>query len=551
MATYLKYHQLERSPFEGAGSDRLVLATEALRRAYAEIKLGLDEGAPRICLGGGPGIGKSSLARALPKLLAQEAHCVLLRDPSRGWVRLKASIIKQLSLEAGQLSRASLVTARRDDRRIVLVIDEAEHLSAETLEHLDVVLGYKDDHGEQLVHGVLLANLEGAPRGHDIPLLWWLDKLTTRQLTLAAIPLSGLRSYIDKHLKKAGAADGSIFEDAAIAAIHRYTGGVPGAVSALCEQLLDKAASRNSPTVTEALVAGVFGDRAETPARSLPEARSLPPAARIPEEQLAEAPLIDHSNTPPPPDDTRSDRALPQFGDRRGARMPPVSPERAAPAEEKLEVQQGLLPVDAEETKSDDYADEPDFFAIPTSESVAAPKQQIRRAIARPITGRGARIARNLITLAILAVIAAAVHAGWSIWTELEANQPVQTTRKARKRIPPSVAHQATQAGIPSLAKLVAPVKEATERATRRLSNETHPIEEPGDGLTSDLRLGAAGAGQQTPDDPSLSIDQLKEIAEKSKAKSTESGSPPDNFEPWTQQGPETAPAAPAPTRSR
>ena len=545
MATYLKYHQLERSPFEGASSDRLVLATEALRRAYAEIKIGLEEGAARICLGGGPGIGKSSLARALPKLLAQDAHCVLLRDPSRGWVRMKASIIKQLGLEAGQLSRASLVAARRNDLRIVLVIDEAEHLAAETLEHLDVLLGYKDDRDEQLVHCVLLANLEGAPRGHDVPLLWWLDKLTTRQLTMAAIPASGLRSYIDKHLQKAGAADGSIFEDAAITAIHRYTGGVPGAVSALCEQLLDKAAARKSHSVTAALVASVFGDRIEPSAPAPGRPQALPPAEPVPE-----ASLIDHSNTPPSPEETRSDGALPTFGERRVTRRPPPPPTR--PAEEKLEVQQGLLPVDESETRSSDRDD--DFFAIPTSETSAPPAQRVRRpTAARPVGGRGARLARRLITLGILAALAAALHAGWSLWTELEANQPVQTSHKLRSRIPPSVAQVASEAHLPSLSDLVAPVKEATERATRRLSHEQEApaVEDPGDGLTSDLKLGDGNGANDVGQDPSLSIDELREIAEKSQAGNPESGAGTGDFEPWTQQGPETAPAAPAPTPTR
>ena len=64
------------------------------------------------------GIGKSSLGRALPKLLSADAQCVLIRDPSTDWTRIKATIAKQLGLEAGQLSRASLVAARRDGQGV-------------------------------------------------------------------------------------------------------------------------------------------------------------------------------------------------------------------------------------------------------------------------------------------------------------------------------------------------------------------------------------------------------------------------------------------------
>ena len=58
MATYLKFHQLERSPFEGRGDDPFVLATPSLRRAYAEIRSGMEDDSPRICLSGSSGIGK-------------------------------------------------------------------------------------------------------------------------------------------------------------------------------------------------------------------------------------------------------------------------------------------------------------------------------------------------------------------------------------------------------------------------------------------------------------------------------------------------------------
>ena len=67
MPAYLKFFELERSPFEDKAQTQVVLGTKALREAFALIRDGLDEGDSRICVSGGPGLGKTSLARRTSK----------------------------------------------------------------------------------------------------------------------------------------------------------------------------------------------------------------------------------------------------------------------------------------------------------------------------------------------------------------------------------------------------------------------------------------------------------------------------------------------------
>jgi type II secretory pathway predicted ATPase ExeA len=541
MAAYLKFHQLQRMPFEGADSNRLVLATESLRRAYAEIKSGLAENSPRICLSGGPGIGKSSLARALPKLLSDDARCVLIRDPSRDWSHIKATIAKQLGLEAGQLSRASLTTARKEGRRIVLVIDQAEKLPAESLEHLDVVLGYRDDDGEQLAQCVLLANLEAAPRGEDVPLLWWLDKLTTRQLTFSPIPEDGLRSYIEKHLKKAGAAGASIFDDEAIVAIHRFTGGVPGAVSALCEELLDRAAAVRAHTIPATLVSQVFGEELdETPG---PELERAEQAATPGEGSFQETTAEMAQGTAQEEAENGAEDELPQFGGRMDAlSLEMLSPDGLGVPEPELDIQQGLLPIE----DSNNYSDDSDFFAAagPDHDAPVRPSPPPYIPRSSPGSGRGARTIRNLIGLAVVSVIAVLVHA-W--WNETSPATPV-VLRKAPAQ---PIAREA-----PTEALAVSPTLPADDQELLALRPEAKEASNDAEGLTPDLKLDKAANdavlhgvskneadGAESPEAseaPSLSLDELYDLAEKFKAE-------PQVFEPWSQQAPETAPAAPAP----
>lgn len=265
MSAYLKFFQLEKSPFDTRAQSNLVLGTKALRTAFSEIETALADGAPRICVSGKEGLGKTSLARALPKLLGDSARVVLILNPSLPWSTLRSAIVKQLDLAEGNLSRKTLMRVRAEGRRLVIAVDQAERISSESLDHLDILLGYKNDDDEQLVHCVLLANLQAAAsqhneQGEQTPLLWWLDKLNTLQLEFQPIPVTGVSSYVQKHLKRAGWKGGQIFTPDALQAIHRLTGGVPRKMSELCERALELAAEEEARGVDGGMIEDVFGE---------------------------------------------------------------------------------------------------------------------------------------------------------------------------------------------------------------------------------------------------------------------------------------------------
>jgi type II secretory pathway predicted ATPase ExeA len=253
MSAYLKFFELEQSPFEGKAQAQVVLGTKALREAFALIRSGLDEGDARICVSGGAGLGKTSLARALPKLLGDSARVAVVLDPDVSWETQRGSIAKQWGLTAGGLARATLIEAARD-RRLVLVIDQAERASEEFLDHLDIILSYRSENDEPVVQSILLARLSGRDQRDPAPILWWLDRIQTLQLEFAPLPRDGIESYIHKHLKRAGWRGERLFTEGAALAIHGYTGGIPGEVSKLCERLLAEAAARDRHDIDDAFV---------------------------------------------------------------------------------------------------------------------------------------------------------------------------------------------------------------------------------------------------------------------------------------------------------
>ncbi len=267
MAAYLRFYQFEKSPFESTAAKKgLVLGTKSLKGAFGRVKKGLEEGSPRICLSGSEGIGKTSFCRALPKLLAETAQTVVILDSRKPWQQVLTTIAKKFKLDGGVISRKALIAAREGSKQLVLVIDQAESLSHESLDHLDILLQYKYDDGEQLLHCVMLADLEAASTGTEIPLLWWLDKFTTMQLQFSPIPVEGLRHYVEKHLAKAGWAGGELFTKGALIAIHRNTGGVPRAINELCEKILIEGGARAITSITDDFIEALCGDAVPEPA---------------------------------------------------------------------------------------------------------------------------------------------------------------------------------------------------------------------------------------------------------------------------------------------
>lgn len=533
MATYLKFHELNAPPFERSTGSRFVLATEALRTAYAEIKGGLEEGSPRICLSGGAGIGKSSLAAALPKLLDGGFRCVLVRDPSVPWDRLKAALIRQLALPGGLLSRSTLEQTRAEGRRIVIVVDQAEKIEAESLEHLDVILGYKSESGEQLVQCVLLANLEAAPRGQDVPLLWWLDQLTTLQLQFSPIPLAGLRAYVDKHLKKAGWKGQSLFTDAAIVAIHRYTGGIPGTVGALCEELLGRAAAKRVPRIDEDLVRAQFeperepGPIAEPAPTDTAVVRDPPQGEKKARTQRAPH-AAEPSNTgrseefAAPGQNLRDDEttAWPELGPtpppRAAAPPPRPDPEPTGasifdaapePEESTMKIEQGFVPM--EEPR--DERPELESFQVQTASAWAGPRSYA------PASERGrGRIGR---AVRLFAVVSLTVVAAYLYWP---ADAPIPRPKLDAMIPPPKPVPEALDAA--EDAGLTADLRVPDTSATKPRPARQRPS------LAAGAAPAASATDSQDKDDPAEGTSETLSAEAEAEALA---------LEPWAAQQPE------------
>src|SRR5262249_25637448 len=118
----------------------------------------------------------------------------------------------------------------------VLILDEAHNFSAETLEQVRLLSNFETA-SDKLLQIVLV----GQPELHAKlarPELRQLSQRIAMRATLGPLSLSQTRHYIWNRLRIAGATSHFLFDDAAIARIAEYTGGVPRVINSVCDHCL-------------------------------------------------------------------------------------------------------------------------------------------------------------------------------------------------------------------------------------------------------------------------------------------------------------------------
>ena len=129
MSHYTQFFGFRTRPFDPHGMHSPVMGTEPLQKAFDQIRSALERDVPVILLQGLPGVGKTSLARALPKLLAGQRRILTLKRPGLGELEEALHAIDSIS-DPGDSEPVAPA----------FVFDDAENASEEFLERLSGVL---------------------------------------------------------------------------------------------------------------------------------------------------------------------------------------------------------------------------------------------------------------------------------------------------------------------------------------------------------------------------------------------------------------------------
>lgn len=260
---YLEHYGLKQPPFSITPDPRFVYLSERHRDALAHLLYGIGQGGGGgfVQLTGEVGTGKTTLCRLLLEQLPENARVALVLNPKLSPVELLQAICEELRLDVGGAQgslkglvdrlNAYLLDAYAQGLRIVLIIDEAQELSRESLEQVRLLTNL-----ETATQKLLQIILLGQPELRDTlasPDLRQLAQRITARYHLTPLGPEETEAYVRHRLSVAGCTR-QPFSKLALRRLHQHSGGVPRLINVIADRSLVAGYAREQTQISESLV---------------------------------------------------------------------------------------------------------------------------------------------------------------------------------------------------------------------------------------------------------------------------------------------------------
>jgi general secretion pathway protein A len=275
---YAAYFGLGQEPFSIAPDPRYLYMSERHREALAHLLYGLGAGGGFVLLSGEIGTGKTTVCRLFLEQVPANCNVAYIFNPKLTVIELLQSICDEfhIPVPAGQRPptvkdyldplNAFLLREHAAGRNNVLIIDEAQNLSAEVLEQLRLLTNLETSE-RKLLQIILI----GQPELRAMLARPELEQLAQRVIAryhLDAMTPSETAQYIQHRLEVAGLARPLPFDRRALQRIHQLARGVPRRVNLLCDRALLGAFASGQATadrrIVEQAAQEVFGPAPRT-----------------------------------------------------------------------------------------------------------------------------------------------------------------------------------------------------------------------------------------------------------------------------------------------
>jgi general secretion pathway protein A len=281
---YESFYGLKEKPFSLLPDPAFLYLSRQHEMAITLLEYSLENQAGFCVITGKAGTGKTTLLRRLLNQIGDDVSIGLITNTHHAFGELLRWILHAFSLDGGSDNRARqhrvftdyLIGQYAKNRRTMLIIDEAQNMSAAALEELRMLSNINSE--KDLLLQVILV---GQPPLRELlqhPELEQFAQRVAVDYHLDGLSSEETRGYIRHRLRVAGG-EHELFTDDACEAVFVHSGGIPRLINLLCDLALVYAYAGQAAVVTGELIEQIVSEREQHGAlpvfAAAPESRTV------------------------------------------------------------------------------------------------------------------------------------------------------------------------------------------------------------------------------------------------------------------------------------
>jgi len=241
---YKSVYNLDGSPFRLGPDHHFSFAHPTYDDAKSYLKYAVSEGEGIVAITGAPGTGKTTLIYSLiAELEPERVQVGVVTNVQLDSSNLLDMVIDALDL---QLDRSDNVSAMQGfklylrhqyekERRVILIVDEAQGLTSELLEELRLFSNFQ--HKAKLLLQIFLVGQEPLMDMVRLPELEQLHQRLIAAAQLKPLILEQMVDYIEHRLTCVGWQGDPVISEEAYSLIYKFSAGVPRKINLICHRL--------------------------------------------------------------------------------------------------------------------------------------------------------------------------------------------------------------------------------------------------------------------------------------------------------------------------
>jgi general secretion pathway protein A len=318
---YEQFYGFRERPFDLTPDPRYLVATEVHREALSHLEYAIASRKGITLLVGEAGTGKTTVIRAAIERQAARTHFVHLPNPALTRLEFVEMLAARFALsDRARASKTGLLLELEDllrrrrgaNETTLLIVDEAQSLSAELLEEIRLLTNIETDE-DKLLSLVIAGQPEIADRLNSASLRQLKQRIALR-CHLRPLTLQESVGYVAGRIRAAGGSPDRVFTRDAVVLIYERSRGIPRTINVIADNALVNGLAVGQRPVRSELVREVCRDFDIQAPRSA-SAEPQPAAPRAPHVlSKADQRLLDAAVGPPRgPRERLSEWAAPAF----------------------------------------------------------------------------------------------------------------------------------------------------------------------------------------------------------------------------------------------